>query len=959
MDSNGTTFSLRLGAEDWAGSLAHPDTADTVYDAVHQAITLRPVVERFPASPGASPLDAGARRGTDCDRYGNWYWIAEDRRSIRTTRTDRTASDSYWEIDDLSRPAGGDGEAGAFKPADDGPAALSTRASLFGLAVTARHFLVVGTRAPSGLLIFDLHGTGPPIWRIWPEQLGVQFYEFARSFDGGAWLLDQGGEASADARLWRLDCNLVLGNAHGDIDLGPAAAIDFKPVDGEVPGPERLTFPVGEPVGEGALPDILPLTRPRALADLGDGTVLLLETPPGGAPSRLVRTGRGRVIGDIVLDETVMASVLPPPAQLRGHDLAFLTDPAPPHGEIRGTLFIAGENGNQAFGFDFTAARDHPDLPATARISLTPQPDFLPLRSFAGRALTAHGDAAYYDLDDRIVRLAARPQRRFVETGQLAGLTFSGALPGTVWHRLVFDGCVPPGGSVRTEARAADDPDDLARTLWVEQPAPYRRESGPELPFWQPHGTSGEQRRGEGSWEFLFQSVRGRFLELRIVLAGDGRTSPQIHALRVHHPRFSYLDRYLPAIYRDNAVSGDFLDRFLANIEGMFTALEDRVASAEGLFDTRSAPPDYLDWLAGWLGGTLEADWDDARRRLFIDNAELLFRWRGTVPGLTALLRLATEDCPDDSIFTDLRAGTPQSDGNRTAGLRIVESFLLRPLAGVDTSADAGTGINVADSEFAWSVAQGASVLHQRFADFVLERRAPGLAEAAALAAVAAAWGRTDGIAALSQIRFSPVLPATAGEAQDWLAFTAGPIGFTYASVTAADRQAWQDFLQHRYQRIARLAAAHQLVGAARPASFANIALPMALPESGPALSDWISFVSTAVPYRNAAHRFSVLVPNAPNESLPDRRARIDHVTSIVEREKPAHTAFDVQPFWALFQVGSARLGLDTTLGSGARFTAIELGQTALSEGFIGYGHPYAVRDRMVIGRDHVGEVQL
>ena len=149
------------------------------------------------------------------------------------------------------------------------------------------------------------------------------------------------------------------------------------------------------------------------------------------------------------------------------------------------------------------------------------------------------------------------------------------------------------------------------------------------------------------------------------------------------------------------------------------------------------------------------------------------------------------------------------------------------------------------------------------------------------------------------------------------------------------------------------------MAGTARPASFEDIALPTVLPEGGAALSDWIGFVSTAVPYRNAAHRFSVLVPNAPNEPLPDRRARIDHVTSIVEREKPAHTSFDVQPFWALFQVGSARLGLDTTLGSGARFTAIELGQTALSEGFIGYGHPYTVRDRMVIGRDHVGEVQL
>ena len=145
--------------------------------------------------------------------------------------------------------------------------------------------------------------------------------------------------------------------------------------------------------------------------------------------------------------------------------------------------FVAGVNAGRVLRTDadgnFGATNlfpDHPELPATTRISLTPQPDFLPLRSFAGRALTAHGDAAYYDLDDRIVRLAARPQRRFVETGLLAGLTFSAALPGTVWHRLVFDGCIPPGGSVWAEARAADDPHDPLHDPEVVEHRGQRRE---------------------------------------------------------------------------------------------------------------------------------------------------------------------------------------------------------------------------------------------------------------------------------------------------------------------------------------------------------------------------------------------------------------------------------------------------------------------------------------------------
>ena len=42
----------------------------------------------------------------------------------------------------------------------------------------------------------------------------------------------------------------------------------------------------------------------------------------------------------------------------------------------------------------------------------------------------------------------------------------------------------------------------------------------------------------------------------------------------------------------------------------------------------------------------------------------------------------------------------------------------------------------------------------------------------------------------------------------------------------------------------------------------------------------------------------------------------------IVDIEKPAHTDFEVKPYWALFQVGTARLWFDTVIGEGSRYTA-------------------------------------
>jgi hypothetical protein len=156
------------------------------------------------------------------------------------------------------------------------------------------------------------------------------------------------------------------------------------------------------------------------------------------------------------------------------------------------------------------------------------------------------------------------------------------------------------------------------------------------------------------------------------------------------------------------------------------------------------------------------------------------------------------------------------------------------------------------------------------------------------------------------------------------------------------------------------MAAAYQLAAGATPASFTVVPLPNEndFPSGGPRLFDWISFASLAVPIRDNAHRFTVLIPSSPSETAAQRNRRVDIVGAVVSRERPAHTDFEIKPFWALFQAGSARLGLDTALGEGARFTAIELGRTALGEGFLAYGHPWNVIDRAVVGRDAVAEVR-
>src|SRR6185369_4443029 len=152
--------------------------------------------------------------------------------------------------------------------------------------------------------------------------------------------------------------------------------------------------------------------------------------------------------------------------------------------------------------------------------------------------------------------------------------------------------------------------------------------------------------------------------------------TPHLRALRLWYPRFSYVERFLPGVYREEPVSASFLERFLANFEGLNTAIEDRIATAETLFDPRTAPAEMLDWLASWYEVALDPVWDERRRRLFIANASAFFGWRGTIRGLLLALKLALD--------TTITAADFVLDGPDCAcpgTIRIVEAYRSRARA--------------------------------------------------------------------------------------------------------------------------------------------------------------------------------------------------------------------------------------------------------------------------------------
>jgi len=104
----------------------------------------------------------------------------------------------------------------------------------------------------------------------------------------------------------------------------------------------------------------------------------------------------------------------------------------------------------------------------------------------------------------------------------------------------------------------------------------------------------------------------------------------------------SLLD-YLPAIYRRNDVDGtNFIRDFLWIFQDIFHSIESKIDRMSTYFDVFESPEEFLPWLASWVAFALDGEWEEAERRLFLKKAVELYRIRGTVRGLTMMLKMYT-----------------------------------------------------------------------------------------------------------------------------------------------------------------------------------------------------------------------------------------------------------------------------------------------------------------------------
>lgn len=308
--------------------------------------------------------------------------------------------------------------------------------------------------------------------------------------------------------------------------------------------------------------------------------------------------------------------------------------------DCRGWLYVVTMTSPDARVFDGHGTEQ---TPATSVAAIKGRFAPLSLRVAKDGALdfsqTGSPCLAAFDLHGAPLAGVAVPDTvQFESDGTFRSVALDSGIADCQWHRVVLCGAMPAGTTITVLTRSSEvaESDELVDLL------PDDAWDG-----WQ------VARRASGSdgrdvrWDSLVRSGPGRFLWLRLRLRGDGKVAPKLCHVTLEMPRIS-LARWLPGVFSGDRVAGDFTDRFLSIFDTTIRSIERQLDDQAALFDPRSTPaqpggrgaPDFLSWLATWVGISLDRHWPEARRRRFLREAPRLFDHRGTAKGLRAVLLL-------------------------------------------------------------------------------------------------------------------------------------------------------------------------------------------------------------------------------------------------------------------------------------------------------------------------------
>lgn len=256
-----------------------------------------------------------------------------------------------------------------------------------------------------------------------------------------------------------------------------------------------------------------------------------------------------------------------------------------------------------------------------ARLCMPPQTTPVPI--------DAHGQPLPPTYADRMPR--------YPKDGTWTSAALDSETAACVWDRILLSGHLPAEARIEVATLSADSvllDDELADPAALWHSAGVWRADDDDAPRC-------------ARTDFMLHSPPGRYLWLRLRLAGTTGATPRLDCIGLDFPRIS-LRRYLPAVFGADEIAAEFTDRWLAIFDRGLRDLEAEVDDEAALFDPLAAPAypevprsrDFLAFIAAWVGVTLYAAWSLERKRHVLQHAPRLFAWRGTVQGLRGMLYL-------------------------------------------------------------------------------------------------------------------------------------------------------------------------------------------------------------------------------------------------------------------------------------------------------------------------------
>jgi phage tail-like protein len=198
-----------------------------------------------------------------------------------------------------------------------------------------------------------------------------------------------------------------------------------------------------------------------------------------------------------------------------------------------------------------------------------------------------------------------------------------------VWDRIELAFAdLPVGAAVHVSTALVSDVDDPlgpADDRWAPEYAVTGVDRAPGTPY-EPSTVD---------WPVFTEP--GRWLAVRLRLAGTGLGTPVVAGIRLRYPRASYLD-FLPAVFAADDLTG-FLDRFLGGFRAEWEGLQGEITDLPRLADPRAVPAGpALAFLASWFGVTLDARWSPQRQRDWLLANLAVLGKRGTPAAVRSLL---------------------------------------------------------------------------------------------------------------------------------------------------------------------------------------------------------------------------------------------------------------------------------------------------------------------------------